>query len=310
MGMYVAWMREGTKLGMYVRSSETRIILIGKRGCHQDGREKENMAPMWKELIKNVDLDEPTSFHDHVNLGCTQCECKPNETIIEKHTRMFESRISAGQQKKYRDGKNLMHKLWRGLITLIFLLKNALNDSANWQTRKWSNFLKSHILVRMIITSNSGNSNQLEKLSVVCSQMFLKCLYIAQIGRLDILWLVNKLARSVRRWTQACDRRLARLISCIHHTNDFRQYCHVGNTAQHRRLGLFQDSDFAGDFDDSKSTSGVFCVFLEFEHLSQSVGCARSKLRFRAALQNQRSYRWMLVCAWTVYLRSTCGFGY
>ena len=35
-----AWMREGTKLGMYVRSSETRIILIGKRGCHQDGREK------------------------------------------------------------------------------------------------------------------------------------------------------------------------------------------------------------------------------------------------------------------------------
>ena len=27
----------------------------------------------------------------------------------------------------------------------------------------------------------------------------------------------------------------------------FRQYCHVGNTAQHCRLGLFQGSDFAGD---------------------------------------------------------------
>ena len=48
-----------------------------------------------------------------------------------------------------------------------------------------------------------------------------------------VLWSVNELARSVTKWTQACDRRLARLISHIHHTNDFRQYCQVGNTAQH-----------------------------------------------------------------------------
>ena len=68
--------------------------------------------------------------------------------------------------------------------------------------------------------------------------------------------------RPVTKWTQACDRRLAWLISYIYHTNDFRQYRHVGNTAQHCRLGLFQDSDFAGDLQDSKSTSGgVLCVF-------------------------------------------------
>ena len=47
-------------------------------------------------------------------------------------------------------------------------------------------------------------------------------------------------------------RRLARLISYIHHTNDYRQYCHVGNTAQQCRLGSFH---FAGDFEVSKSTS-------------------------------------------------------
>ena len=35
-----------------------------------------------------------------------------------------------------------------------------------------------------------------------------------------------------------------------------------GNTAQHCRLGLFQESDFAGDLEDSKSTSGgVLCIF-------------------------------------------------
>ena len=51
-------------------------------------------------------------------------------------------------------------------------------------------------------------------------------------------------------------------ISYIHHTSDYRQYCHVGNTAQHCRLGLFQDSDFAGDFEDSQSTSGwILCIF-------------------------------------------------
>ena len=36
----------------------------------------------------------------------------------------------------------------------------------------------------------------------------------------------------------------------------------MGNTAKQCRLGLFQDSDFAGDLEDSKSTSGgTFCIF-------------------------------------------------
>ena len=42
-------------------------------------------------------------------------------------------------------------------------------------------------------------------------------------------------------------------------TNSF---FYVGNTAKHCRLGLFQDSDFAGDLEDSKSTSGgTLCAF-------------------------------------------------
>ena len=88
------------------------------------------------------------------------------------------------------------------------------------------------------------------ELSEVCSQIVLKCLYLARIGRPDILWSVNKLARSVTKWTQSCDRRLARLISYVHHTRNCRQYCHVGNAAQD--CPLFQESDFAGDLEDSK----------------------------------------------------------
>ena len=56
---------------------------------------KQNMAPMWKKLMKKVDLDEPTSFLDHVCVGCTQRECKPNEIIFKQHRGMFESRIFA-----------------------------------------------------------------------------------------------------------------------------------------------------------------------------------------------------------------------
>ena len=39
------------------------------------------------------------------------------------------------------------------------------------------------------------------ELSKVCSQIVLKCLYLARIGRPDILWSVIKLARTVTKWT-------------------------------------------------------------------------------------------------------------
>ena len=55
------------------------------------------------------------------------------------------------------------------------------------------------------------------ELSTVCSQIVLKCLYLARIGRSDILWSVNKLAPAVTKLTKICDKRLTRLISDIHH---------------------------------------------------------------------------------------------
>ena len=100
------------------------------------------------------------------------------------------------------------------------------------------------------------------ELSTVCLQIVLTCMYLARIGRPDILWSVNKLARSVTKWTKSCDKRLARLISYIHHTCEVRQYCYVGNTEQQCTSGLFQNSDFAGDLEDSESTSGgLLCMF-------------------------------------------------
>ena len=100
--------------------------------------------------------------------------------------------------------------------------------------------------------------------SKVCSQIFLTCSCVARIDK-DLIFYgsVNKLARAIKKWTRAFDKRLARLISNIHHTCECRQCCHVGNTAQQYTLGLFQDSDFAGDLENSESTSGgLLCKFV------------------------------------------------
>ena len=89
---------------------------------------------------------------------------------------------------------------------------------------------------------------------------FLKCLYLARIGRPDILLSVNTLARSITKWTKACDKRLNRFISYIRHTCEYKQYCYVGNTAKQCTLGLFQDFDFAGDLEDSKSMFWIMLI--------------------------------------------------
>ena len=55
---------------------------------------KQNLDPMWKVLNKEVDLGEPTSFFDHVYLGCTQRECKTSKDIVDNCRDLTESRMS------------------------------------------------------------------------------------------------------------------------------------------------------------------------------------------------------------------------
>ena len=62
--------------------------------------QKQNLDPMWKVLNKEVDLGEPTSFLDHVYLGCTQRQCEISKDIVDNYRTMFESRISAGGSRE------------------------------------------------------------------------------------------------------------------------------------------------------------------------------------------------------------------
>ena len=108
-----------TVVGTAIRQSsiETRLGKSSKLECLLVNREKglflsvyvdfmklagkkQNIDPMWEILMKDVDLGEPTSFPDHVYLGCTQRECQTSEDMVDNYRNMFESRISVGAVEK------------------------------------------------------------------------------------------------------------------------------------------------------------------------------------------------------------------
>ena len=98
------------------------------------------------------------------------------------------------------------------------------------------------------------------ELSQVCSQIDLKCWYLARIGRHDILWSVNTCAIDHK-----MDQSLWQTIisfDILHSSYMWIQtVLSCGKHFKQCRLGLFQDSDFAGDLEDSKSTSaGTLCI--------------------------------------------------
>ena len=116
---------------------------------------KQNLDPMWKLLNKEVDLGEPSSFLDHVYLGCTQRQ----HLCISSW-----SYDMAGHAKKCVERYcELANKTTQQLYKVS---TPCINDHHFKEEEKKS----------------------VGELSHVCSQIVLKCLYLARIGRPDILW--------------------------------------------------------------------------------------------------------------------------
>ena len=180
-----------------------------------------NIDPMWKVLNKDIDLGEPTSFLDHVYLGCTQRQCEISKYIVDTYRTMCETRISAGVEK-LPFTQNLYISSWscdtEGHAKKCVERYCELANKTTQQLYKVSTpCIDDHHF-------KEEEMKSVGELLHVCSQIVLKCLYLARLGRPDILWSVNKLARSITKWTKACDKRLNRLISFFHHTCEYRQY--------------------------------------------------------------------------------------
>ena len=183
----------------------------------------ENREPSSKILMKDVDLGEPTSCLDHVYLGCTQREHQINNDIVDNYRSMFESRIFDGVKEKLStraSGKPDAETIASWSYGMEGHAKKCVERYCALANKTTQQLYKVATPCMDDHQFKEEENESVGELSTVCSQIVLKCLYLARIGRPDILWSVNKFARSITTWTKACDKRFARLISYIHHTSD------------------------------------------------------------------------------------------
>ena len=177
------WMGKGFQLGMlFVKKVYSHLCmwmtskLAGK---------KQNINPMWKVLNKEVDLGEPTSFLDHVYLGCTQRQCEVSQNTVDNYRTMFESRISAGGTEKLPFSENLRISSWsydmEGHANKSVERYCELANRTTQQLYKESTPCIDDHHFKEEGTKSVGELSQV-------SQIVLKCLYLARIGRRDFLW--------------------------------------------------------------------------------------------------------------------------
>ena len=121
---------------------------------------KQNLAPVWKKLMKFVDLEEPTSFLDRVYLECTQRKCKPDETIVERYTKMLESRISVGATEKLAEWEKPHAKTVAWSYYMERHARKCVERYCELANKKVEQQFQ--VLAGMTINSSKKNSNQLE----------------------------------------------------------------------------------------------------------------------------------------------------
>ena len=95
---------------------------------------KKNMAPMWKKLVKLVDLGEPTSCLDHVYLDVLNVIVKRTKVLWTDTEKCSNHEFLQQELKSYQGGRSLTQRGSHGLTTWKDKLKHASRGIVNWQT--------------------------------------------------------------------------------------------------------------------------------------------------------------------------------
>ena len=208
-----------SKLGMSLRTPWKRTILTCVCGWHQIH---------WKETKhwSDVESTQQRSWFGRTNIFPRSCipgvhsKTMPNKQRycwqLQNHVRIANFRGSNGKITMLGKSKYLFVVLWQeGHAKKCVERKCELTSKTTQQLYKVSSPCIDDHHFKEEETKSVG------ELSNTCSQIVLKCLYLARIGRPDILWSVNKLARSITKWTKACDKRLNRFwyLTFITHVN-------------------------------------------------------------------------------------------
>ena len=124
------------------------------------------------------------------------CERKPNGIIIDQHRKVFESCISAGATEKLPGWEKPHAQTVAPSYDVEGQARKCVERNCEANTKVEQLYTVSH----PCLDDHQFKQEEVQsvgELSEVCSQIVLKCLHLARIGRPDILWSVNKLARSV-----------------------------------------------------------------------------------------------------------------
>ena len=74
--------------------------------------QEQHIDPRWKIFSEEVDLGAPTSFFNHVDLGCTERQSETIQDTVDKWWTMWESGISARATEKLPSLENPNVSMW------------------------------------------------------------------------------------------------------------------------------------------------------------------------------------------------------
>ena len=193
------WNMDGrnSKLGMSLCSSWKRIILICVCGWHIIG---------WKETKhwSDVETTRQGGRYGRTNIFPGSCVLGLHSTTmpskqrycsqLQEHVRIRNLCWSCRKATRYRE-------TWREYSFTVQRhgesCKEMRGKIANLQSRQLASFTKSQYHAPTTINLKKTKMGSVGEMSEVCTQIVLKCLFLARIGRLDIVCSVNKLARAI-----------------------------------------------------------------------------------------------------------------
>ena len=225
------WLGKSIKLGMLFRQLSKGLFVSVYLDDRKLSGKKQNIDPMWKVLMKDVDLWQPTSFRDHVDLVCIQRECQSSKDIVKNYRNMIESKIFAETTEKPSYSQNLDANNSSLAYDRKVIRSDEQNNSTIIQIRNTMHWLPSTERKR------NGICRRIVKRLLT---NWSKILYFSRILSSDILWPVQ-LACVVSYWIRVRDKHWEDLIVYIY--RQYTQFCGVGKTAQQCRLGLLRNSE-------------------------------------------------------------------
>ena len=130
-------------------------------------------------------------------LGCTQRECQMSKDIVDNYRNMFESRISAGARETLPCSGKLDANISSWSYDVGGHAKKCVErycELANKTSQQLHKVATPCFDDHQFKEEEMGSVGEL---CTVCSHTVPKLLHLARIGRPDILWSVNKLARQI-----------------------------------------------------------------------------------------------------------------